>query len=92
MGPGTRQVLNGVLLGRFPNVLPDRISRLRSGIHKIRTGEVLSGQMYKYVRQLEGGIAYVASIVPQKAAKLRRELQDVIMLRIAPNRPGQEPN
>ena len=92
MGPGTRRVLNGVLLGRFPTVLPDRISRLRSGIHKIRTGEVPSRQMYKYVRQLEGGITYVASIVPQKAAKLRRQLQHVIMARAALNRPGQAPN
>lgn len=80
MGPGTRRVLNGVLLGRFPSVLPDRISRLRSGIHKLRMNEVPSGQVDKYIRQLEGGITFVASIVPHKAGRLRSELNGVLMM------------
>jgi hypothetical protein len=74
MGPGARKVLNGILMGRFPGVLPDRIARLRSGIHKLRTNQVAANDIERYVQQLEGGITYVASIAPRKGAKLRREL------------------
>jgi retron-type reverse transcriptase len=74
MGRGTRKVLNGVLANQFPNVLPDRIARLRSGIHKLETGQVAAHEAGRYVRQLRGGIAYVASIAPRKAARLTKEL------------------
>jgi RNA-directed DNA polymerase len=75
MGPGTRKVLNGVLMGRFPGVLAERIARLRSGIHKLRTNQVATKEKQKYVEQLEAGIAYVSSISPRKGAKLLQELQ-----------------
>lgn len=75
MGPGERRVLNGVLVVRFPSVLPERLSRLRSGIHKLRTGEVAPEDVGSYVRGLRGGIAHVASVAPQKAAKLSRDLE-----------------
>ena len=39
------------------------------GFIKLKLGEVLSGASLKYVRQLEGGIAYVASIVPRKGCE-----------------------
>jgi RNA-directed DNA polymerase len=78
MGSGSRKVLNGVLMGRFPGVLPERISRLRSGIHKLRTKQVAAHDVEKYIRQLQGGITYIASIKPQKAAKLREELQEAL--------------
>jgi hypothetical protein len=77
MGPGTRKVLNGILVGRFPSVLPDRIARLRSGIHKLRTNQVAASDTERYVQQLDGGIVYVASIDPRKGAKLRQELRSV---------------
>lgn len=78
MGPGTRKVLNGVLMCRFPNVLLERITRLRSGIHKLRTKQVALNEIENYVRRLQGGIHYVGSIAPRKAAKLRKELKEVI--------------
>lgn len=40
MGSASRKVLNKVLMGRFPSVLPERLSQLRSGIHKVRAGEI----------------------------------------------------
>jgi retron-type reverse transcriptase len=80
MGPGTRKVLNGVLMNRFPNILPERISRLRSGIHKLRSGEVCPSEVEQYVRQLQGGIAYVASISAAKSAKLHRDLDTALII------------
>jgi RNA-directed DNA polymerase len=74
MGPDNRKVLNGVLMDRFPGVLPERIARLRSGIHKLRTHQVAGREMDKYLRQLNSGIAYISSIAPLKGEKLRREL------------------
>lgn len=76
MGQGSRRVLNGVLLGRFPTVLPERISQLRSGIHKLRTGQVLEAQMGDYVRQLSSSIAQVGSINAEKALRLRADFDD----------------
>lgn len=75
MGPGTRKVLNGVLIDRFPNIVREAIARLRSGIHKLETGQVAASETHKYIQQLTGGITYVASIAPRKAAKLRRDLE-----------------
>jgi len=78
MGPGTRKLLNGVVLNRFPGVLKERLSRLRSGIHKLKNGEVSPQERETYVRRLQGGISYVSSIEPRKAAKLREELESVL--------------
>lgn len=78
MPPGTRKVLNGVLMGRFPNVLPERISQLRAGIHKLKIGKVSSCDKESYVRQLMGSIAYVGSIAPRKAATLKSGLTEAI--------------
>jgi hypothetical protein len=74
MGSGSRQVINGILLGRFPSVLPERLSRLRAGIHNLRLGRVPVPEIQGYTRSLRGGIAHVASIAPRKAAKLVQDL------------------
>jgi RNA-directed DNA polymerase len=78
MGPGTRKILTGVLLDKFPAVLPERLAQLRSGIHKLSTGEVDNQEVENYLVRLKGGIAYVTSIAPRKGAKLARELQSVL--------------
>jgi RNA-directed DNA polymerase len=77
-GPGTRRLLNGVLLNKFSGVLPDRLNQLRSGIHKLTTGEISERQLEKYNRQLQGSIAHVASIDPRKGAKLKGEFLKTI--------------
>jgi RNA-directed DNA polymerase len=78
MGAGTRKTLTGVLLARFPGVLPERLAQLRSGIHKLSTGELDDEEVENYVMRLKGGIAYAASIDPRKGAKLARNLQSVL--------------
>jgi RNA-directed DNA polymerase len=78
MGPGTRKTLTGVLLAQFPGVLPERLARLRSGIHKLSTGDVNDNEVENYASRLQGGIAYVASIDPRKGAKLATELRSAM--------------
>ena len=74
MGPGSRKVLNNVLMGKFPTVLPERISQLRSGIHKLKTRQVPITELGAYLRSLEGSISQVASIDPRKGRRLRDQL------------------
>ena len=74
MGPGSRKVLNGVLLGKFPSVVRERLRQIRSGIHKLRTCTIRTTEIASYARSLEGQIGYVASVVPAKARKLAEEL------------------
>ena len=78
MGPGSRKVLNGVLLGKFPSVLPERISRIRSGIHKLSSGEVPPNEIEKYIQSLNGKVNHVMSIVPHKGQRLAKALDIAI--------------
>jgi RNA-directed DNA polymerase len=73
MGPGTKKVLNGILLDRFPTVVPERIAQLRSGIYKLRTNQVPSDSLRDYVLQLGSSIAQVGSITPEKARRLQAD-------------------
>lgn len=75
MGPGDRKVLTGVLMGRFPSVLPEYLSQLRAGIHRLRMKSVPPEEIPSYIRSLEGRIAHVASIAPLKSKNLLRDLQ-----------------
>jgi hypothetical protein len=59
-------------------VLPERLKQLRSGIHKLSTGEIGERQLERYIRQLQGSIAHVASINPSKGAKLKAQLLKTI--------------
>ena len=74
VGPGSRKVLNGVLLGQQLSVPPDRLARIRSGIHKLRQGRVMASDVARYVQSLRGSIAQIASINPIKGKALREEL------------------
>jgi RNA-directed DNA polymerase len=78
MGAGTRKTLTGMLFERFPGVLPERLAQLRSGIHKLSTGEVAPGEMEGYLRRLRGGIAYVTSIDRRKGARLARGISSIV--------------
>lgn len=77
MGSGTRKVLNKVLIGKFPTVLPERFAQLRSGIHKLRIRQVSKRELGAYLQSLEGSIGQVASIDPRKGKKLRIQLAAV---------------
>lgn len=75
MGPGTRKVLNGVLVDRFPSVLPERLAQLRSGINKLRANQVPPESLAKYLMQLGSSIAQVGSINPEKGARLQMDFE-----------------
>jgi hypothetical protein len=83
MGAGSRKVLNKVLMGRFPTVLPERLSQLRSGIHKLRSQQVPNDKLEAYLRSLGGSLIQVMSIDPRKGKRLRSEL--AIVLKEYPN-------
>ncbi len=78
MGRGTRKVLNGILLGRFPAVLPERIAQLRSGIHKLKTGQVHPEALKNYIAQLGSSIAQVGSIDPRKGERLQSDFDNAV--------------
>ena len=78
MGPGTTKVLTKVLLGRFPTVLPERCSQLRSGIHKLKTGQIATDELAPYLQSLKGSIAYVESIDPRRGKGLRQQLTNAL--------------
>ena len=74
-GPGERKMLTGRMLGRFISVHPERLARIRSGIHKLETGEVALRERAGYIRSLEGQIAYIANIIPHKGIRLKVALE-----------------
>ncbi len=75
IGPGERKVITGVVLGPKLSVPSDYANGLRAGIHKLRVGQIPVEQLEKYLRQLEGSIAYVRGINPDKADRLLRDLE-----------------
>jgi hypothetical protein len=81
MGPREREILNGVLLGIFPSISRDKISGIRSGIHKLRTGEVPPQDADRYVRSLRGSISHIQSIAPRKARVLSTQLDAALFMR-----------
>jgi hypothetical protein len=78
MGPATRKVLNGVMLSRFPSVVPEYLKRIRSGIHKLQTGQVPPNDSDKYLRSLLGAINHISLIERRKGALLRNRLETIM--------------
>jgi hypothetical protein len=78
MGPRERKVLTGMVLGRRPGVPPQRLSNLRSGIHKLRTGKIPLALQERYVRSLRGGINFVGFFDQDKAGTLHEALDDCL--------------
>lgn len=76
MGPHSRKIITGVRLGKTPRPDPTQLSRVRSGIHKLRTGAVPPDQVAEYVRSLEGKISHVASIDPRRGVRLAEDLRE----------------
>jgi hypothetical protein len=75
MGPASQKILTGVRLGQTPRADPKQLSRVRSGIHKLQTGEVPPSEVSSYVRSLEGLIAHLARFERKKAERLSDELR-----------------
>lgn len=74
-GPASRRILNGVVLGQGFGIPPDRLSRIRSGIHKLRQGQVPAAKVESYVRSLRGSIAQIKPINAKKAEHLSGNLE-----------------
>jgi hypothetical protein len=74
-GPGDRKMLTGRMLGRFVSIHPERLARIRSGIHKLETGDVAPQERAGYIRSLEGEIAYITSIIRHKGIRLQVALE-----------------
>lgn len=74
-GPRSKKILTGVTIGASLRVPTDRLSRIRSGIHKLRTGAVLENEVAGYVRSLLGQITQVGSTSRKKAERFRGDLE-----------------
>lgn len=78
MGPGSRKVLTKVLMAKFPTVLPETLSQLRSGIHKVRVRQIPNAELEAYLLSLEGRICQVENINPRKGKSLRNQLATAV--------------
>jgi hypothetical protein len=78
MGPGDQKTLNGVLMGKRPSVVRERLSQLRSSIHKLRSGQVSEELVCSYVRALRSRIIQLKMITPTRAARLERQLESAL--------------
>jgi retron-type reverse transcriptase len=74
MGPKAQKILNGIVLGRIPTVERKRLAWLRSGIHKLATGQIPPENLPQYIRSLEGKISHITRITPSKGGKLSKAL------------------
>jgi len=77
-GPRSKKVLTGVALGASLNVPANRLGRIRSGIHKLRTNAVSPTELPRYVQGLRGRITHLGSINAKKAEQFKKELETVL--------------
>jgi hypothetical protein len=78
MGATRRKLLNGITLGRNPGVPRESLSRIRSGIHKLATGEVAAEEHDGYLRSLVGRIRQAETINANQARRARLQLIEVL--------------
>lgn len=89
MGPGDRKLICGILMGKSPGVARERISNLRSGIHKLRTGQVPLYILNDYLRSLEGAVRHVAAVNPKQGQKLLQQLKVAAVVSTLPPAPSR---
>lgn len=80
MGPGSRKVLNSIVLSKIPRVEKEYLSRLRSAIHNLKVGRVGRVVRERYIRSLRGKISYVRLFDARKAAKFDNALESVLAI------------
>jgi hypothetical protein len=80
MGPGKRQILNKLVLGRFVTVQKQYVSRIRAGIHNLKCGKVAGPELDDYAERLEGSIGYLRLFDAGKARKFQEQLEIVRVL------------
>ena len=73
MRPGSRKILNGIIIGKELNVPLKYRRDLRAGIHRLRRGHVNRCYLDKYTRSMLGRIAYVLHFNPKWGERLHAE-------------------
>lgn len=73
MGPGSRKILNGIVVGRKLNVTSQYRNGIRSGIHKLRVGVVDQATFDLYVKSMNGSIDHVSRFNTRLGNRLREE-------------------
>jgi hypothetical protein len=70
-----RQFLTGLLLNKQPGILRDYVSATRSGIYKLANGYVRRSDRERYIRTIEGRIAYIRLVNARRAKPLQSALR-----------------
>ena len=78
MRPGARRVLNGILIGERLNLPANYRKGVRSGIFKLRDGQVPSAFFESYVRSIKGRIDYIFRINEKLGSRLRDEFESAV--------------
>lgn len=78
MGAGSKKVLNSILLSKVPSLERPRLDQLRSGIYKIKSGQVPQNDLDVHIKRLKGQIGFVKFINRRKGAALEGQLQAVL--------------
>jgi len=76
--PGRRQTVTGVVVNRRPNVPRPLVKRLRAILHKAKKDGLAAQnrqQRENFVPWLDGMIAYVQMVNPEKGGKLREQFK-----------------
>ncbi len=77
MGPSAIKLLTGTRLGsRQVRAPKDKISRVRSGIHKLRIGMVPPNDEERYVLGLVGQLRFIYQLCPRDACVYASELKE----------------
>ena len=78
MGPTVIKLLIGTRLGsRQVRAPKDKLSRIRSGIHKLRTELVAPEDEERYILGLVGQLRFIDQLCPRDVSIYARELNDV---------------
>jgi hypothetical protein len=77
MGPTAVKLLTGTRLG-LRKVRPpkEKLSRVRSGIHKLRTGVVAPYEEERYILGLVGQLRFIHQLCPRDVAFYAKELME----------------
>lgn len=78
MGAGSKKVLNNILLSKVPSLERSRLDQLRSGIYKLKSGQVTQNALDVHLKRLKGQIGFVKFINPRKGIAMERQLQEVL--------------
>ena len=78
MGACSQKILNGIIVGKYPLVLRENISRIRAGVHKLAIDAVEPHLHRRYLISLVGRIRQAEMVNPQQVHKLRSKLVEVL--------------